>query len=427
MVDVLVIGDDLTGANATGVLYAKTGRRVVTVSSTDLADMIHDEVDVLVFNAESRHLSGDAAARRVGEIVTRAASWPAQLVKRVDTTLRGNVGAEIEAGLLALRRARPATRQVALMVPAFPASGRTTIGGTQLVDGEPIHRTWAAKDPFTPVRHSNVAAVIAEQSSLKVSSLTLDDLDDQFDTRLAEAVKTADVVVIDARDDDDIRRIASAAATLQDVGLLVVDSGPFGAALAQARTPCVATDMTQPFVFAVVGSLTDQTTRQIDRLVETMGATIITVDLATSTVSEVVAAIAAAVDAGDRIVGVRAAPCQGVPPAEDAQSMLRLLGEITLAAVTRFHPGGVYATGGDVAMTVLSVLDADGFRIIDEALPLAVAGFIVGGPHAGIGLVTKGGLIGDDDAAVTCVKMIQQVSRQSAGQALMGVVEQKES
>ncbi|MCL1841481.1 MAG: four-carbon acid sugar kinase family protein, partial [Propionibacteriaceae bacterium] len=78
MACVLIIGDDLTGSNATGVLYAKAGRRVVTVSSVGLAAAMRNDVDVLVVDTESRHLPPNVAASRVRTVVAAAAQWGVQ-------------------------------------------------------------------------------------------------------------------------------------------------------------------------------------------------------------------------------------------------------------------------------------------------------------------------------------------------------------
>lgn len=449
MADVLVIGDDLTGSNATGVLYAKTGRRVVTVVDLGAVDAMRDQVDVLVVDTESRHLAPAEAAQRVRDVVAQGAGWGLQIVKRVDTTLRGNVGAEVEAGLLALREVCPLRRQVALMVPAFPSSGRTTAGGMQFVGGVPLYRTEAAKDPFSPVRHSGVAQILGDQSGLRVACVSLDAYGDGLGDEIARAAAQADVVVVDAIDDDDIRTVAAVAAGLEGIGWLIVDSGPFGAAFAQARgsrgvsgaatgtvppagfsseghgesdepdepSPWLCAPEPKrpdepsslPLVLVIAGSLTEQTNRQLDRLAET-GAGLVEIDPATAEPQAVVAQLRGLVEDGRRIVGVRTTSCDGTPTAQAAGHALRVLGDVALAAASGLHPGGVYATGGDVARTVLSVLGGNGFRLIDEVLPLAVVGAVAGGEFDGSALVTKGGLIGDDDAAVACVTMLQRVA-----------------
>src|SRR5436190_1924736 len=67
---------------------------------------------------------------------------------------RGPLAAELEA-------ARAASgRTAAVVAPAFPATGRTTVGGVQLVDGEPVHRTRFARDLVSPVREADLVRLL---------------------------------------------------------------------------------------------------------------------------------------------------------------------------------------------------------------------------------------------------------------------------
>src|SRR5262245_17358109 len=143
MADVLVVADDLTGGNATGALFARRGLRAVTVREIAHAHRYAPDVDVIVVNTGTRH-APPAEARAAVAAVVAALGDVRLVVKRVDTTLRGNVGAELDGVLDAL----PAR---ALCVPAFPAAGRTTVGGMHLVDGVPLAETDAARDPLAPV------------------------------------------------------------------------------------------------------------------------------------------------------------------------------------------------------------------------------------------------------------------------------------
>jgi hypothetical protein len=144
-----------------------------------------------------------------------------------------------------------------------------------------------------------------------------------------------------------------------------------------------------------------------------------------TTAGEVVEELHGLVARGRSVVGVRTCPHEGNPSAADASRALDLLGDVAFRAATVLQPRGVYATGGDVAMAVLDVLGGRGFRITDEVLPLAVMGSVVGGPFAGTGFATKGGLIGSEDAATLCVSALQQAARQASETTLVDVVEKE--
>ena len=97
MADVLVVADDLTGANAAAAGFARSGLRAVTASAADRADVVAEMVsrfDVVVATTDSRHAPAEVARERVTAVVQ--AGWPSRLVcNRIDTTLRGKT---IKAG-----------------------------------------------------------------------------------------------------------------------------------------------------------------------------------------------------------------------------------------------------------------------------------------------------------------------------------------
>src|SRR4051794_12801076 len=145
---IAVIADDLTGAADTGVQLARAGHRTAVAFSAEHADL-----DAVVVDTDSRGLPADEAAARVCAAARQLAGAPI-LMKKVDSTLRGPLAAEIGAALEA------SGRTVAVVAPAFPATGRTTVGGVQLVDGEPVHRTRFARDPVHPVREADLVKLL---------------------------------------------------------------------------------------------------------------------------------------------------------------------------------------------------------------------------------------------------------------------------
>ncbi len=124
---VAVIADDLTGAADAGVQFARAGHATaVAFHGAPLPAL-----GAVVAETGSRGADAPEAARRVREATARLAAAPL-LLKKIDSTLRGPVAAEVAAALEASGRER------AVVAPAFPAAGRTTDGGVQFLDGAPI-------------------------------------------------------------------------------------------------------------------------------------------------------------------------------------------------------------------------------------------------------------------------------------------------
>src|SRR4051795_5587820 len=140
-----VVADDLTGAADGGVQLARAGYRTAVAFHGAPIARDGSGLDALVLDTDSRALATDSARARVRDAARAVAAAPIVL-KKIDSTLRGHVGAEVAAALEA------SGRRVAIVAPAFPAAGRTTEGGVQRLDGEPVHRTRFAHDPVSPVR-----------------------------------------------------------------------------------------------------------------------------------------------------------------------------------------------------------------------------------------------------------------------------------
>ena len=116
-----IVADDLTGANTAGVLLTKAGLRILTiVRDSAICDLPADDYDGVVVNANSRAVSADSA-RLILERVTKAliARGGEFFCKRIDSTIRGNLGAEVEGMLTAL-----GTEYIAICVPSYPRRAR---------------------------------------------------------------------------------------------------------------------------------------------------------------------------------------------------------------------------------------------------------------------------------------------------------------
>ena len=129
----IVIADDFTGANDTGVQLAKKGARTDVLLRSDGAISRH--ADVLVVNTESRALPAECAAEAVSQAL-RAWCQSEQTVpiiyKKIDSTFRGNIGAEITAAM------KVSGKRLALIAGAIHAAGRITRNVECLVNHVPL-------------------------------------------------------------------------------------------------------------------------------------------------------------------------------------------------------------------------------------------------------------------------------------------------
>ncbi|MEG1145441.1 MAG: four-carbon acid sugar kinase family protein [Clostridium sp.] len=158
MVKLLIIADDFTGALDTGVQFAASGAetRVVTNINYDF-DHVKETVQVLVLDAETRHLDSEDAYNTVFDITKRACRCKIPYIyKKTDSALRGNIGSELKAVLDA------AKYPTLHFLPALPKMNRITKDGIHYVDGVSVHESIFGKDLFEPVTCSYIPDMMPE-------------------------------------------------------------------------------------------------------------------------------------------------------------------------------------------------------------------------------------------------------------------------
>lgn len=161
----LVIADDFTGSLDTGVQFAQRGAHTVVIPDSTELDIqgLDAGVQVLVVNTESRHMTPEAAYKRVFKITVEGLGAGFDFVyKKTDSALRGNIGSELTAVLDA--SPYPNIK----FLPAFPKFKRATRGGIHYIDEVPVSKSVFGSDLFDPVRSSRVQEIIASQSKVDV-------------------------------------------------------------------------------------------------------------------------------------------------------------------------------------------------------------------------------------------------------------------
>ena len=238
MLSLLIVADDFTGSLDAGVQFAALGARtkVITDSTYDFAKA--EGLDVLIFDAETRHITPEAAYQVVHAFVTRSRDYNIpHLYKKTDSGLRGNIGSELAACMDALDLDSMA------FIPAFPAMKRVTRGGIHYIDGVPVSQSIFADDPFEPVKESDVSKIIASQTN-----------------------KTG-IKIYDSESDSDMMEIAKSLAASGELRLTAGCAG-FAGALARVlgfeyQDSVKVPDMPSEF-FMVCGSVNPVTLRQMD-------------------------------------------------------------------------------------------------------------------------------------------------------------------
>jgi uncharacterized protein YgbK (DUF1537 family) len=444
---VLIVADDLTGGNACGALFVEAGLRTITISAPDRPEILREalnDYDVVVVNADSRHLPAHEAGELTSKLI--ASAGDVDLVAcRIDTTLRGNVGPAAEAALTARRSVAEssgghARHVLGLCVPAFPAANRTTVQGRQLLDGRLLEHTELSSDVRSPMHTSEVDAILRSGTELTCRLIELPTVLEgraAIRERLLDVIaERVDIVIADALTTEHIDLIGSVIAEVTEefansadtssareirtrTGLnhgelldwVTIDPGPGSLSLARSLLPT----RTKGTILGISGSATEVTRAQLAALAEDPDVQLIRTVLDQDNLPDVEATLTRVERAASAraIIIATVLESHDLLELSDEESRLttQRLAQIAAAVVDSISVTGLYTTGGDVTAKVMSALAADGLEVEREIVPLAVGGRLVGGRAAGLPIVTKGGLIGDAGTAAQCLDYLMTASR----------------
>ena len=198
MTELLIIADDLTGAIETGVQLAKQGisTKVILRSNVDLQSVFSEKEDfVLIINTESRHILAKEAAERVKQVVIKAKlAGVKRFYKKIDSTMRGNIGSELEAFL------HETAQQFLAFIPAHPKLKRFTRKGFHYIDDQLLHETDFGRDPLEPIELSNISEILHLQTDININSI---------DAPKEEHLPQADgILVFDCQSEPELKTIA---------------------------------------------------------------------------------------------------------------------------------------------------------------------------------------------------------------------------
>ena len=148
---IAVIADDLSGATELAGVGWRFGLEAEILHWTEPVSA----ADLVVYNTDSRLSQVRAAARCAGRVALKLRrAKVAWVYKKVDSVLRGNVLAEIEAICFRLKP------RGCLLAPANPQAGRTIRQGRYFIHGVPLHQTDFCRDPAHPRRSCKVSQLL---------------------------------------------------------------------------------------------------------------------------------------------------------------------------------------------------------------------------------------------------------------------------
>jgi len=421
MPKVCVIADDLTGANAVGALITKKGFKTLSISWDTLLEQSVNlqrfyEYQALVISTNSRYIEKEEAYERVLKISQVLKKLDCELVaKRIDTTLRGNIGGEIDALLDAIN-----SEHLAIVVPSYPSAGRICIGGHILVNSVPLNETEVIRDSKFPYNTSKVAEILKLQSKREIVHIPYDEVQssEEHITKILSLLPKGSIIVVDAVTDRDIQKIAKACIS-SGVPFVPVDPGPFTAEVISKR---FTLKVEEPRILLVIGSITELTRKQVKYLLSSYPVKLVKLDVRKVLegnldieVKQIMEEVIKALN-DFHIVGVITAledtdivsvQKLGYSLSERyiSEKINDFIGLVTLKILEtrKDFIRGLYVSGGDTLEAIIKHLGAIGINVKDEVYPLTVFGTLIGGKFEGLFIITKGGLVGVEDTLKLCV------------------------
>lgn len=364
-----LVADDLTGAGDAAVGFAEAGwTAVLVLRSPRLRSPALPGPTVLALSTGCRAAPADEAAARTARAVDAVVAAGAErLYLKIDSTVRGSVGGQLDGALSAWSRVHPDAR--AVICPAFPTHLRTVVDGEVLVAGAPLAASAAASDPVTPRTSGDLTEVFpgaVRRPGADPSGLP--DLSGLPGSRL----------VVDAQGEADLDQLAHGLDGAGP-GLVMVGSGGLAAALGRRwphPRPSRSTETVRGRVLVAVSSLHPVTAAQLDQLRGGPGAS--DVDVITTT-TESTSATAAAAGLALRVG--------------------------TALAGGRYE--ALVLVGGDGAAAILAGLAADNVEIDGAVVPGCPAGLLRGGRADGLRVVTKSSGFGGPAAVEQIIRELR--------------------
>ena len=417
-----VIADDFTGACDAGVQFKEQGLETIILADAESLADFKGTFDVVVVDTETRNLSSDDAYRKVRRAVRLLRHNNVKVIyKKIDSTLRGNVGAEINAVMDELNV------KAVIVAPAFPSQKRTVINGQLLVNGVPIEKTEYAYDPLSPVRVSRISVLIEQQTGKRVGEIPLSKIRRDVNSIIEEIQRHIEkgkkIIITDAELQSDLEKTAKAAMALD-----VLLCGSAGLASALSSQLAVKSK-----VLVVSGSVNNVTLDQIETAVKKLSLEVIQpcisetlfdegkLEIVTDgLVKKAEKAVSEGKDVIIRLAGSKslismiqeAGKRYGMTKSQVADVLLSILSKAVRRILDKHSFNGLILIGGDTSIKIMNSLDAKAIRSEGEFLPGIPSGRIIGGAYDGMRVITKAGGFGDSYTLVKMIKSMKSIKRE---------------
>ncbi|WP_285765673.1 four-carbon acid sugar kinase family protein [Peribacillus sp. SI8-4] len=422
-----IIADDLTGANDSGVQLARHGLKTTVLFGMDEKHV--QDYDAVVFDTDSRSLERQEAYDNVKEAaVFLKRSGFSAIFKKLDSTMRGNIGAEIDALYEAINP------DLVMIAPGYPKNGRSIIDSVHYLKGIPLGETEISKDPKTPVTQSYLPELIGSQTGRPIGTITISDLEkgkDHVKRKLSRfAGDSIPYILIDSSEEQHLKDILD---YTKDLELELAWAGSAGIAnylpdyhsIPAKDCELAIPDGTSP-VLTVIGSVNKNSRLQLKRLLEKTEVHAISFDSykAVSDDNERAEeirriyqeAIEKAACGKDVVIYSTAEKAdiekawstgesRGLTHTQISNEIVKAIGTVCSVLLEKQYFKGVTMTGGDTAKQICNLWDVQGFELLEELETGVPISRFLG--NEDIYVITKAGGFGSEDVLIHAMKKLK--------------------
>jgi len=426
---IYVIADDLTGANDTGVQFTKKGyNTIVSVLDEQSAIMIPDNLDVFVIDTETRELKNKIAREKLRNILKKLNIIENDMIyKKVDSTLRGNMGDEIEEVMIILNR------DICIFSPSYPSYQRITIGGYLVVDQKPLGLSEYSSNNLKQEENSFIPFLLKKQTNFSVGRIDLKNVAKGQKTILSKInelyQKGNRIIVIDSTNEVHLKDIFASGLKFDGQ---VLFSGSAGLAnhfpSVNNKNEAIKTKIenNKGPVIVVAGSRNSIMEDQINYLKNRLNFTELKIDLEQifSNKDKILnnyATVCIEAIKSNRDLVIHTDAIYNEEKSINKKVMLKyhlgfreleieiktFLGELISKIIKNSASRNLILTGGDVALGVCQELGIYNMNILDELLPgipLAIANY----KNYKLNIVTKAGGFGKEDALYNLINKLKK-------------------
>jgi len=415
MKNLCIIADDLTGSTDTGVQFSKYGLRTLVVFDHKSINDININSEIISINGETRNMDAKNAYDRVKEIVkiTRTSGFNL-FYKKIDSTLRGHPGIEIEAMLDELGF------NMAFIVPAFPDNGRIVENGYLYIK----KRSSSEKGiQFHPIGY--VPDMIKNEITRPLAMIHTEEVrkgTENLKQKIDELRKAQmQIFLIDAITGSDLDIIASAIKDYADASVIAGSAGLAEHISSMWGFINNPTELYEenPILF-LAGTYNPVTAEQIkvltsqnsSELIELYSDKIIDSDSkkeigrVVDKVRKSLAQNKITIVAIDTLLRNNKESYQLQMDSDEAEKIASCFGTIAKQLASEQLVKSLIVTGGDTAAHVFDALGAKGMILENEILPGIPNGKLIGGEFEGLQVVTKAGGFGEKNSFIEITKYL---------------------